>query len=167
MESTGFEVNPYNPCVVNKVINGKKFNINWRVDYLKLLHVEANEVTKTTKWIKIIHGYSIRALRGNKNGCLGMDLDFSHDRKVRVAIIKYLKNIIAGLPDQVSDRPSIPEENHLFQVRKDSELLIKDKSLAFHNAVSQILLSSEGAKKDLLSTVVFLATGVWYSNQYG
>ena len=98
MESNGFVVNPYNPCVVNKFINGKKFNINWCVDYPKILHVKANEVTNTIKWIKIIHWYSIRVLCGNKNGCLGIDLYLSHERKVRVAIIKYLKNVIVTGP---------------------------------------------------------------------
>jgi hypothetical protein len=39
-EDLGFEVNPYDSCVVNKIINGKQCTILWHVDNLKLSHVK-------------------------------------------------------------------------------------------------------------------------------
>lgn len=39
-EELGFTVNPYDRCVVNKIINGKQCTIIWHVDDLKLLHVK-------------------------------------------------------------------------------------------------------------------------------
>ena len=42
----GFEVNPYDPCVANKVINGSQMTVTWHVDDLKISHKESDEVTK-------------------------------------------------------------------------------------------------------------------------
>ena len=36
----GFVINPYDSCVVYKVINGSKFTIMWHVDDLKMSHVD-------------------------------------------------------------------------------------------------------------------------------
>jgi Reverse transcriptase (RNA-dependent DNA polymerase) len=35
----GFEINPYDPCVANKVIDGSQCTIIWHVDDLKISHV--------------------------------------------------------------------------------------------------------------------------------
>jgi hypothetical protein len=55
-EGYGFKLNPYDPCVANKMINGKQFNITWHVDDLKLSHVDVKEVDKTIEWLKRIYG---------------------------------------------------------------------------------------------------------------
>jgi hypothetical protein len=39
MEELGFTVNPYDQCMVNKIIKGKQCTIIWHVDNLKLSHV--------------------------------------------------------------------------------------------------------------------------------
>ena len=40
LESIGFEVNPYDPCVVNRMVNGKQHTVTWHVDDLKSSHVD-------------------------------------------------------------------------------------------------------------------------------
>ena len=45
LENMGFEVNPYDPCVANKMVNGKQMTICWHVDDLKVSHVDKNAVT--------------------------------------------------------------------------------------------------------------------------
>jgi len=42
----GFEVNPYDWCVANKMINGKQCAVIWHVDDIKLSHVDKNVVTQ-------------------------------------------------------------------------------------------------------------------------
>ena len=46
LEAEGFTINPYDPCVANKIINGKKMTIVWHVDDLKISYVNRFEVTK-------------------------------------------------------------------------------------------------------------------------
>jgi hypothetical protein len=40
IEELGFEMNPYNQCIVNKIINGKQCTIIWHVHDVKGSHVE-------------------------------------------------------------------------------------------------------------------------------
>ena len=44
--SWGFELNKYDSCVANKMINGKQYTIVWHVDDLKISHEDENVVTK-------------------------------------------------------------------------------------------------------------------------
>ena len=37
----GFRINPYNPCVANKMINGQRMNICYHVDDPKLSHLRS------------------------------------------------------------------------------------------------------------------------------
>jgi hypothetical protein len=38
LKEMGLEVNPYNPCIVNKVVNGSQMTIRWYVDSLMISH---------------------------------------------------------------------------------------------------------------------------------
>jgi hypothetical protein len=42
----GFELNPYDPCVANKMVNCKQMTVCWHVDDLKVSHVDSIELTK-------------------------------------------------------------------------------------------------------------------------
>ena len=46
LEDYGFEVNPYDPCVANKIINGSQMTVTWHVDDLKVSH-KGNPISKT------------------------------------------------------------------------------------------------------------------------
>ena len=51
----GFEINPYYPCVTNKIFNIKKMNVMCRVDYLKVGHDRNNIVIRVSKWLDEIY----------------------------------------------------------------------------------------------------------------
>ena len=46
LEDEGFMVNPYDPCVANKEVNGSQMTVTWHMDDLKVSHVEEAEVEK-------------------------------------------------------------------------------------------------------------------------
>jgi hypothetical protein len=77
IESQGFEVNPYDPYVANKMINHKKITLVWHVDNIKISHDEEEEVTRMIKWLKSINGEGMRVSRGRVHDYLGMTLDFT------------------------------------------------------------------------------------------
>ena len=54
MESQGLELNLYDPCVVNKMVNGKQMTIVYQVDDLNILQVYEKEVLRIIKWKKIM-----------------------------------------------------------------------------------------------------------------
>ena len=52
LKSTEFELNPYDLCVANMILNGKQFTTVWHVDDLKLLHDDPVLVTRFIEWLK-------------------------------------------------------------------------------------------------------------------
>ena len=44
MRHKGFDINPCNPCVANKMVGGKKMVVYWHVENLKVSHLYPKEV---------------------------------------------------------------------------------------------------------------------------
>ena len=49
--SIGFSINPSDPCVANKIIDGHQFTICWHVDDLLLGHVNKKVVSAFIDWL--------------------------------------------------------------------------------------------------------------------
>ena len=47
MIDKGFELNPYNPCVENKMVGSNQIKIFWYMDDLKVSHADPKEVIKS------------------------------------------------------------------------------------------------------------------------
>ena len=52
IESIGFKVNPYDPCVANRIVNGKQHTVTWHVDDLKSSHVDSKVNDQFLEWLK-------------------------------------------------------------------------------------------------------------------
>ena len=52
IEACGFRINPYDPCVIKKMIGRKQLTVCLHVDNLKISCVDANEVTKMIQWLE-------------------------------------------------------------------------------------------------------------------
>jgi hypothetical protein len=52
----GFEINPYDPCVANKLVDEKQMTVRWHVDDLMISHVDKGEILKFVRCIKDIYG---------------------------------------------------------------------------------------------------------------
>jgi hypothetical protein len=76
LENYGFEINPYDPCIANMMIDGKQMTLIWHVDDLKVSHVDAFELTKFASYLSTIYG-GLAVHRGKKHDYLGTDLDYS------------------------------------------------------------------------------------------
>ena len=49
LEKVGFKVNPYNPCIANKMVNGHQIMVTWYVDNLKVSHKDKKQVDPFVK----------------------------------------------------------------------------------------------------------------------
>ena len=74
MEAYGFRINPYDPCVANRMVGGKHLTVFWHVDDLKISCVDANEVTKMIQWLESEYG-EMHGSRGKRHDYLGMWLE--------------------------------------------------------------------------------------------
>ena len=45
-------INPYNPCIANKIINEKQHTVMWHVDNLKFSHVDKKVNNKFVEQIR-------------------------------------------------------------------------------------------------------------------
>ena len=55
MESQGFELNPYNPCVINKMVNDNHMTIVCHVYYFLISHMDDKEITQNIKETKTVY----------------------------------------------------------------------------------------------------------------
>ena len=83
LHKEGFELNPYDCCVANKMISGKQFTIGWYIDDNILSYVDSNVVLNTIE--RYFPGLSIG--RGKQSNFLGMELDFFEPGKVKIGTI--------------------------------------------------------------------------------
>ena len=49
LQQEGYKINPYNPCVANKMIDGAQYTISWHVDDLKFSPKESKVNNKFVK----------------------------------------------------------------------------------------------------------------------
>ena len=75
----GFEVNPYDPYVANKMVNGKQMTICWHLDDLKVTHVEKSAVTALALELAKLYGSKTTISRGKVQDYIGTEMDFGSD----------------------------------------------------------------------------------------
>ena len=66
-----FEVNPYDPCVANKIINGKQMTVCFHVDDLLMLHHKEEVIQDFARYLEGIYG-KLEVTIGDKLEYLGM-----------------------------------------------------------------------------------------------
>jgi hypothetical protein len=154
-------VNPYDPCVANLTTHsGKQLTVIWHADDLMVSCEEDFELTKFSCYLARIYGTKLSMHLGKKHDYLGMDMEFRDKGTLHVSMITYLKNVIGGFPEKIEGRAATPAADHLFTVREESKArpLDKDRALAFHHTVAQLLFMSTRARQDIQTTVTFLTT---------
>ena len=60
----GFEINPYDPCVVNKMINGSQMTVRWHVDNLMISHTSNKAISQFLRVLKDIYGDNLAEIHG-------------------------------------------------------------------------------------------------------
>jgi hypothetical protein len=135
LESIGFKLNPYDPCVANKEVNRTQMMACWRIDNLKVSHVDQNENTRFGDWLSETYGVIAVAHQGVVQDYLGMIFDFSVKGKVMINMIEYIKNAIANFPEEIVAIRISPAADHLFTVRDISlaKPLPEEQARAFHH----------------------------------
>ena len=91
LEGYGFEVNPYNPCVANKMTDsGKQLTVVWHVDNLMATCENDFELTKFSCYLGRIYGPKLSMHTGCKHDYLGVDMEFTDGGLLEVSMFKYL-----------------------------------------------------------------------------
>ena len=162
-EQLGFEVNPYDWCVCNKMIDGKQCTIGWYIDDLKISHAHEEVVESILTALQEQYGKEAPLVvhRGHKQDYLGMDIDFSVPGRVTFNMTKYLERLLDETPDTLMTGSSTsPAANHLFNVNPASPKLDTAEAILFHHLVAKLLYLAKRSRPDVLLAVSFLCTRV-------
>ena len=96
VKDLGYIINPYDACVINKVINGKQCTISWHLDDFKLSHKDFKVVTSIIESISKKYGTTIPlSISCRKlNEYLGMTFDFTNKGEVMITMYDHIDSIL-------------------------------------------------------------------------
>ena len=88
------------------------------MDDLKISHVNPQVVTDIIATLLNEFGKEapLTVNRRKVHEYLGMDLNFSIPGKVRISVINYIKELLAGLPGDMDGEAPTPASAHLFEI---------------------------------------------------
>ena len=100
MKLWGFQNNTYNTCVMNKVVDGNYCTVCWRVDDLRISHVESTVFYNILKCLEKQYGKvaPMTTTWGNIHDYLGIVLDLITKGKVIVMVTKNIQSILETAP---------------------------------------------------------------------
>ena len=163
LEEYGFEINPYDPCVVNKMVNGKQMTITWHVDDLKASHVDQRVLDEFTSWLDDKYGSKenpVTVHTGNKHRYLGMTIDYSVEGKVRIDMTDYVEDMLEEFPYELNNRiTKTPATENIFSI-DESPRLDEQRAAILHTYVAKCLFLCKRARPDIQVPVAFLTTRV-------
>jgi len=104
LRANGFKLNPYDPCIANKTVNGKQCKICWHVDDNKISHEDPKVVSEV---IRVIHKRfgDTTVHRGRKNNFLGIDMKLKDDGTVELGMDDYITESIDTFGEKIMKCP--------------------------------------------------------------
>ena len=181
LSSNGYKMNPYDACVWNKTIQDKQCTICFHVDDCKISHASRHVVDSVIEWLRKDYesvfedgSGKMKVHRGKIHTYLGMTLDFSTAKQIRISMTEYVKEIVAAWDKATPEtdeqgfvkvpikrgwkgRSSAAPDN-LFKVDDDAEKLSPVQATAFHNIVAKALYLVKRARPDASLAIAFLST---------
>jgi hypothetical protein len=169
VESIGFEINPYDPCVANKNTNDMQHTLVWHVDDLKSSHVDSSVNDDFDVWLNETYANDkigkVKTTRGKRHDYLGMWLDFSVPGKLQVDMTYYAKSMCEDFPEKLTGKTKGPWNENLFKVDETAKKLDAEKAKVFHTFVMRGMFLCKRGRQDLQPGVAFMSTRVTKPNK--
>jgi hypothetical protein len=165
-----FIINPYDPCVTNKISEGEQMNICFHVDDCKLSHLKKTVMDRMIGYLRQEYesifedGSGEMTVSGGKiHKYLGMTLDYSIPGQVKITMLEYVNEILAAFdkaePKGGGTRTSAAPDI-LFKVDEDCDKLAQIKAVEFQNLVAKTLYATKRARPDTCTAIAFLTMRV-------
>ena len=138
----GFELNPYDCCMANKMINGSQCTVCWYMDDNKVSHV-SDEVNSMIVDAIEEHSGKLARITGNKHTFLGMDVEMASKGKIAVSALQHINEAIEGLGEEIQGTAVNPAKSKLFAVDHQSPKLRGSKKDTFHSVTAKVLWISQ------------------------
>ena len=137
----GFEFNPYDPCVANRIVNNKQHTVRFHVDDVLSSHMDPEVNTKFGAWANKMYGTlkPVVLHRGDVHEFLGMTLDYSTKGECHVLQTHHVDDIVRTWPEEMDNYSKVltPAATDLLK-GGTGELLSRDKREMFHLSLIHI-----------------------------
>ena len=157
LHEMGFVPNKVDPCVLNKVINGKQCTVMVYVDDLLVTCESQAGLEEVVAQLEDSFEGDIKSSSDKDLSYLGMHLKID-DGRVVVSMEAYLQGVLEEL--EVKGSVSTPATANLFNVNSSSPQLSAAAAKNFHTVVAKLLYLAKRVRLDVLLAVAFLSTRV-------
>jgi hypothetical protein len=175
LTSVGFKINPYDPCMANKIVDGTQMTICFHVDDCKSSHCSSRANNNMIDWLRqeyesIFEDGSgkMTVSRGIVHKYLRMTLDYTVCGQVNISMFDYVDEIINAF-DKAEHKgggtKSSAAPDNLFKVNEDCDKLLPEKAVEFHNLVAKTLYATKRARPDTCTDIAFLMMRVQAPNK--
>ena len=161
--TNGFEPNPYDPCVFNKINrDGLQITVALYVDDLLVTCEDERELDAFAAFLRASYSGDITEHRGDIAEYLAMTFDFRTRGEVRVTMKKLIDDIIAGCG--VTAERSTPATDELFNVREDAVQLDQIQKDYFRTYVAKLLYVAKRVRPELIALSDCASQAIWVAN---
>ena len=108
----GFELNPYERCVADKMMNSKQCSLVCNVDNNKVSHMEAKVVEYSINYLKNSFGELV-VTGGNNHTFLGININIMEDKEVEIETKNIFLEEIGAFGEHIDEKVTTPESSHL------------------------------------------------------
>ncbi|KAI2512474.1 Reverse transcriptase (RNA-dependent DNA polymerase) [Fragilaria crotonensis] len=161
IESIGFVVNPYDPCVANRTVNGKQHTVTWHVDDLKSSHVDPKVNDEFLNWLKKKYASDeigeVKAVRGHQHDYLAMVLDYSSPGVLKLDMTKYVKTMVEDFPLTLSGTGASVDEQVVYRGSQVEEVGRRASEYFSYFCYERNVLCKR-ARQDVQPGIAFLST---------
>lgn len=168
LEGKGYDFNPYDPCVANKMIDDRQHTVRFHVDDLMCSHMDPKVNDELEEWLNEMYGKHgpVTTTRGDVHDYLGMTFDFSTKGKVKIDMIDYMERMVDDFSTKFkpSDTAPSPAAEDLFAAG-DGEALEEQRAKEFHTFVAKGIFACRRARPDIHSAIALLSTRVSKPNE--
>ena len=164
LELIGYKVNPYEPCVANKIIKSSQHTVAWFVDDLKTSHKLKEVNDEFLEWLEATYRKiaDVKGIPGTCHDYLAMNLDFSESGVMKVDMVDYLTDMVKDFPGNLPKKKVMcPWMNKMFCIDENSKPLDEKHKVICHTFVMKGMFVSKCARQDIQPGYCFLATQLW------
>ena len=165
-----FVLNPYAPCVADRITSGTQQTMCWHVDDCKLSHANEEDNDRFIETLRIDYesifedgSGAMTVTRGKVHEHLGMTLDYRVRGQVKITMFACIKGIIDAW-DAIEKKGGGTKTSaaplNLFRVDDDCDKLGPEKAQMFHTLVAKTLYATKRARPDTCTAIAFLTTRV-------
>jgi hypothetical protein len=155
LKSLGFESNPDDLCVMNKMVDGNQFTIVLHVDDLKLSFCREKEINEVLDALTEEYG-KLEIQRGKVLEFLRLTLDFRTEGVCKIGAESYIDKALGLYEKPITGKVKNPAADGLFAVREDATPLKEEARKKFHSIFALLLWVDTKARPDILVPISFL-----------